>query len=434
MSSLKWLLLVVIVAVCCACETLPGPACPPAPADPGYGTPAVPVPTSSLNIELSQGYLRERVRAMMDAPTTASSGVEIGTVRLSQETDAQGAPLHLLNVVISPWMRGNGDSLVSLQRSYELKLQLIPYLITPATEPDSNRRHALLCPNGNCTNNNGLLLRFAFYELFSRINQAPVACGAANYDMIDGQVLTSVYKSMETAKPIVVQADGLLNMAAGLAGSPVQITGVVLGSDLELKVGLRFDVGTPGIFDPQVSLSHFPDADWGVSLDTSLLSMAVRRSAIAQATGTDPRVSINGVGISYTPAGFDVKAAGMINLCGGINFTASTLVKPQLCRKSDGQIALQVCSGKATTTPKINVLQGICYLGSQFLGAFSGGWANAVIKTGNCPDMGIVSFQAGPGDILYGIKLDTDNIFYIAGRSTFMDARISRNPAPADCP
>ncbi|MDX2249703.1 MAG: hypothetical protein SF052_23165 [Bacteroidia bacterium] len=435
MAYLKWLLLVVIVGVCWACDTLPGPAsaCPPAPADPGYGMPATPVSTSSLNIELSQGYLRERVRALMDAPSTASSGVEIGTVRLSQETDAQGAPLHLLNVVISPWLRGNGDSLVSLQRSYELKLQLVPYLITPVTEPDSARRRTLLCPNGPCTNNSGLLLRFAFYELFSRINQAPVVCGSANYDMIDGQVLTSVYKSMETAKPIVVQADGLLKMASDLAGTPVQVTGVALGSDLELKVGLRFDVGIPGVFDPQVSLSHFPDADWGVSLDTSLLSMAVRRSAIAQATATDPRLSIGGVNITYTPFGFEVKAAGTINLCGGISFTASTLVKPQLCRKSDGRVVLQVCSGKAETSPQTNVLQVICYLGSQFLGSFSGGWANAVIKTGNCPDMGTVSFQAGPGDVLYGIKLDTDNIFYIAGRSTFMDGRLSRTPAPADC-
>ncbi|MEZ4828968.1 MAG: hypothetical protein R3C61_22180 [Bacteroidia bacterium] len=433
MYRLKWLLIVVIVAVCHACDSLPGTACPPAPADPGYGTPAPPASRSSMNIELSQRYIREKVRTMMQSPPSASSGVDIGTVRLSQETDAQGNPLHLLNVVISPWLRGNGDSTVSLQRSYELKLRIVPYLITPVTEPDSNRRRSLLCPNGNCTADNGILIQFAFYELFGRINQAPVFCGSAGYDMIDGQVLGSVYKSLESARPVVVQADGLLAMGAGLAGIPMGLTGVALGSDLELKVGLLFDVGTPAVFDPQVSLSHFPDADWGVSLDTSLLSMAVRRSAIAQATSTDPRVSVSGVRVGYTTAGFEVVASGQINLCGGISFTASTVVSPQLCRKSDGTVVLQVCSGKADTNPKASFLQGICYLGSQFLSAFSGGWSTAVIKSGTCPDMGNISFQAGPGDVLYGTSLDTDQFFYIAGRSTFIDGQINRAPAPADC-
>ena len=431
MSTKFWLFLTMGMFCLCACTA---PVCPPSPVDPGYGIPAMHAGQSSLDIELSQGYLRERVRALMETSQDASSGVDIGTVRLSEETNAQGQRLNLLRVVISPWMRGGGDSTVSLQRSYELVLQLVPYLITPATEPDSTRRRMLLCPTGNCDNNNGLLLRFAFYELFSRVNQAPVACGSANYDLIDGQVLGSVYQSLSNAKPLILQADALLNMASGLTGTPVQLTGVSIGSDLELKVGLLLDQGVPHVFDPQVSLSHFPDADWGVALDTSLLSIAVRRSAIAQATATDPRVSVSNVKVQYIPEGFDIQASGQINLCGGIRFTASTLATPKLCRRSDGSVALQLCSGKAETNPKANVLQAICYLGSQFLGAFSGGWANAVIRSGNCPDMATISFQAGINDVLYGTKLDTDNYFYLAGRSTFMDARVQRTPLPASCP
>ncbi len=422
------------------CNYVPGnSSCPPIPGPAVSLSPAVQSLNSSVNIDLSQRYIREKVRQLVQTPHTAQNGVDVGTIVLSEQ-NLQGQKLNLINIVIYPWLKGSGDSIVSLQRAYELKLKIVPYLITPNELSDESQRTALLCPNGgNCNGTSGILLAFEFYELFSKTYQSSVVCGSSNYDLIDAQVLKAVFASMSSAKPITLPATPILSIVENLTGSPVNLTGVAIGSDLEMKVGILLDAGTPKPFSSQVWLSHFPEEDWGVSIDTFFVAEAVKKSAASLASA-DPRVVVNNVKVDFSTAGFGISANGKINVCGGINFTATTTAKPQICMGADGISQLQICTNKAQTNPQINILQAACYLGSQILGSFSGGMSTAVIKQGGiCPSMAKLTFQAGANDTFYGTKVDTDGVFYLTGRSTFIDSQLQnigtpRQPLPTVCP
>ncbi|MDX1905529.1 MAG: hypothetical protein SF053_00735 [Bacteroidia bacterium] len=442
MRCIPWISWLLLAGVAYACTYVPGTqTCPPAPVLADLGSPAPRISVSTVNIDISQSYVREKVRALVGTPHSAPNGVDAGMVQLSQPL-VNGQPVNRVSIVIEPWLKGAADTAVSLQRSYELRLRLVPYLITPQTMPDAAQRTALLCPaGGTCTATSGVLIRFEFEELISRIHQAPVVCGSPQYDLIDGQVLKGLFESLGNSKPLVLPSEPVEKIVSSLAGTPVALTGVVLGSDLDLKVGLLFDTGTPRPFDANTWLSMYPNTDWGISVDTSLVAAAVRRSAIASATATDPRVQVNNVRITFERDGFGIQAAGQLNVCGGIPFTVTTSAQPQICLDAAGRADLRVCAAKTETTPKVSFLQGICYLGAQFIESFSGGMATAVIRDGvsPCPSMSIVTFGAGPGDTFYGTATDTDGVFYLVGRSTFMDefltrAGAPRTPAPARCP
>lgn len=277
----------IALAVLASCNGIPTPNCPQPPTLPDRGPVAQRSTTSSIDVELSQGYMRERVRAMVDTPETASSGVDVGTVTL-EEVVTGSDRLNLVSIVITPWLKADTPTAVPapLPRSYILRLKMVPHLITPATTPDPARRRELLCAPGDtaCTADSGVLLTFEFYELFSRVNQEAVACTSSNYDLIDAQVLGGVYESLGKQGPLLLPGGQLTSMISGIIGSPVNLIGVNVGSDLELKIGFLLDQGTPDPFDPNTALSHFPNEDWGIDIDTDFITTAVRAQAVAQAT------------------------------------------------------------------------------------------------------------------------------------------------------
>jgi hypothetical protein len=87
--------------------------------------------------------------------------------------------------VFQPWIRGAADQPVAVPTSYRVKLRIVPYLITPTSVADEQKRRALLG-----TTDRGAVLRFDFMELYNLGYGAPVSCSSSNYNLIDSRVLT----------------------------------------------------------------------------------------------------------------------------------------------------------------------------------------------------------------------------------------------------
>jgi hypothetical protein len=391
---------------------------------------------TSIDIELGQLYMRRRINAALEAPPpdkpTPDSGIFVDDVGLS-ESGSGPQKVNLLTLRITPWLRGGSGQPASLQRSYRVQLKIVPYLVTPSTVADAPKRHAML---GGA--DSGAALRFELAELFSLVNQAAVACSSPNYDIIDSNVLGSLYDSLSRQDPLVLPSGALTSMADSMLGSTTNLVGMNVGSDLDLKIGLTLDQGAPTTFDAQTSLPHFPSADWGVRLDTAFVTAAITSTARSSAAALDPAASISSVNVAYNPAGIDVVAMGALNKCGTIHFASNVHVTPLVRRRADGKVIV-VAPSSSTQSNDAGIGNGICIVFDQILQSFAHpmGRATATISTGGeCafPMGSPVEFDAGPNDHFYAIAVDTDAFFYIAGRSTFMDQLVSPRPAVTPCP
>jgi hypothetical protein len=364
--------------------------------------------------------------------------VDVGAVLLTEPV-VNGERLNLVSISLTPWLNSDPTDTTPpspLPHSYVLRLKFVPHLVTPATVADAARRQQLLCPPGGaaCTADAGVLLTFEFYELFSNVHQQAVSCASSNYNLFDEQVLTTVYQKMGEQAPLLLPVGQLTGMVSGIAQTPVNMTGVTLGTDGDLKVGFLLDAGAQFAFDPFVTLSHFANADWGVFIDPSFITTAVQRQAVQLATA-DPRVKNPRVDVAYTQGSIDVNVSGFVDLpvC-GFNFTASVPLIPRVCKNAAGVSVLQMCSGQ----PVSQTTAGVC---SAIVLSFTGGAATAVVGSGGsntCTTLGEIQFGADTNDVFYATDIDTDGVFYIGGRSTFMDGiagiGANRQPMPPPCP
>jgi hypothetical protein len=451
---IKSALLLAIVPLFISCDgTLPKPDCPEIPAARDYGPPAAQSEKSSVNIDLSATYVRLRVREavetkiLQDTTLIPDNGVKVNAIRL-EEKGAGANRMNFISIDIEPWLKGASGKPASLQRYYTLTLKIVPHLITAQSIPDSTRRKELLrCGNDPKCGESGVLLVFDFYELYSKSFSRKVECPSSDYDLIDARVLTGIYESLYGSQqkppmaPLIVPAQQIIKIVSGLVGAPVNLTGVALGSDQDLRIALLMDQGSPLTFSSQTWLR--PGDDWGVSIDTSFVASSIRRKVEAKAREKDPAISIT-VNLTFAKSFYTtgprddiiIDAAGSApqGLCGVVNFSLKATAMPRVCRNANGRSVLQICEGPSKITPELGLWSGPCLL---FKTIFTGGMAVANITTGtplSCPEATELQFSAGPNDDLYATRIDTDGVFYIAGRSQLLDTALGRTPGGPACP
>ncbi|MGH7450472.1 MAG: hypothetical protein ACRENG_03945, partial [bacterium] len=212
-------------------------------------------------------------------------------------------------------------------------------------------------------------------------------------------------------------------------------------SDQDLRIALLMDRGSPLTFSSQTWLR--PGDDWGVSIDTSFVASSIRKKVEAKAREKDPAISIT-VNLTFTKSFYTtgprdeiiIDAAGRApqGLCGVVNFSLKATAMPRVCRNANGRSVLQICEGPSKITPALGLWSGPCLL---FKTIFTGGMAVANITTAtplSCPEATELQFSAGPNDDLYATRIDTDGVFYIAGRSQFLDAALGKTPGAPACP
>jgi hypothetical protein len=432
----------------CDGNGLPKPSCPPTPTKPDFGQPAAAATESTVDIELSGSYVKLRIRDLIetkvpsDPAQVPESGVKVHSIQL-KESGTPPNRLNLISIEIEPWLKGSSGKPATLNRWYILTLRLIPHLINPQTIPDSNRRKQLLrCGQDPECGESGVVLAFDLHELYNKTFARKVECPSSDYDFIDDPVLRSVHetlfgdpaKNKPAQEPLVLPTQQITKMVAGIAGSPVNLTGVAIGTDGDLKIGLLMDQGSSIPFVAQAFLR--PGEHWGVRIDTSLVSTSIRKTVIEKAAQQSSSIVIDNVAASFTEGEIVIDAAGHApqGLCGVVNFSAKARARPRVCRKANGRSALQICEGPSTTSPDLGLWSGPCLL---FRTIFTGGLAVANIATStpqSCPELAELQFSAGANDDLYATKIDTNNIFFITGRSQLMDTRSGTTPPMPTCP
>jgi hypothetical protein len=411
---------------------------------------------TSVAVELGQAYMNMRVRQAVETkipqdPTQMpDNGVKINGVRLFEQWVGVNR-LNLVSIDIEPWLKGASGSPASLQRYYTLTLRIVPHLINPQTVPEPARRKQLLrCGTDPECGESAVLLAFDFYELYSKSFTRKVECQSKDFDPIDAQVLTGIYASLYgngtvsppalPQDPIVVPTQEIVKLVSGLVGAPAQLTGVAIGSDLDLKIGLLMDKGSPAPFDRQAGIRG--DDDWGVSIDTAFVTSAIRNKAVAKAQEVNSAIAINSFSVTYIggllgPNKLDILAFGSWprgGACGVTNFKLTAEADLLVCRKANGKSVLKVCEGPSDQSPTSfwDFLSGVCGGINDFIGNFFGGLSTATITTG-CPDMAELQFPAGTNDVLYATRLDAEGVFYIAGQSPLRDALLGRTPGSTAC-
>jgi hypothetical protein len=409
-------------------------------------------------------------------------------IQQSTLVEQQGPPVvNLLQLQLAVWMMNpNDNSKVYLpDRTYMLLISLVPHLISPATISDPRVRKSVL----NCANtappcgNFGIVIELAFFNL---LRGTPVDCHSSNYDLVDQQVLTAVLQFFNGYKdssgqvhapgnnPIVFSADAAVQQIGTLLASSPNVIGMDLGTDNDLKLGLLFGdtngnpIGTPFTFDWQSPplVSQDPPVldnpgDWGLQIDTSLVTPSIIAKATAAATATDSSVTVTGATISYSASGIVVVITGTksMGVCGSIPFTAEDTITPSICScTSNVNANLRMCPAKPITTPKYkNPVQEACAVTGGIFDAignavssvatavaqsFQGGLAVATAGPGpgpcpdnSCTNLGLIKVPLG-SDTLYPIQLYVNGAFYLGGRSHLLDTTTesSRATLPASCP
>jgi hypothetical protein len=402
--------------------------------DPASYTPAARAEMTSINLELDQLYMRHRVLEALqgsgiDDPSPGQ-GVTINDVRLVQQSDSSPNP-NMLVLRITPWLRGAQGQQVSLQRSYRVDLRLTPYLLTSAD--DAAKRRNLL---GNDENGQpldaGIAIRFDLVELHSLTYDQKVECSNPNFDLIDAKFLEGLSNQLASQAPFVVPTKAVTD-AIGKLGASTTIDGVNLGTDGDFKLGLRVQ-GLPGrTFEPQTALSHFPSDDWAIDIDPDLIKPAIGAivASGARSVGLVPNGSAR---VELDPGGV-LRIYQNVGGCGAGNIgNVYALVTMSIVRV-----------GPAGPPPKTQyVLRAVkvsdgdarvkaCGLVSHL----ANGLATATIGPGTsnpCTDaMATISFEVSPSEWFYATALDTDGVFYIAGRSSSADSWRGARPEVPSC-
>lgn len=477
------LLAVTLVSTLAGCGGggLPPVQCPlPPPSTVSYGPEAAQAATTSLTIALSQSYMREKIKAQLTTglPATATqaqlaiadgapgaipkAGVDVSTVRLEQRT-VQGQPLNLLALDVVPWLRSEqtdpsdpSGQTMRLSRAsvstrpFTLRLRIVPHLITPATVADRATRAGILACDPADTTCAGAALSFAFYELYDKGASKVVACnGSAQStppDLVSQQVLAGIYGTLATQEPLRLPTAGLLSMIASMTGASANLVGMSIGTDLDLKIGLLLDVGTPRPFDPQAAFRN-ADQDWAVTIDPALITSQVDMTLATSGASSTPPVAFNRPStVTFRPGELDVSATGTATTTAfacHVPVSVSVEIAMSSCAHADGTPVMRMCPGPPDATPTVTA----CAFFEQLFGIFvqPKGMATATVSCPTCPCVDTpIRIAAAPDDTLYITKVDTDGVFELSGRSTFLDPRLDtdlqtpgvqpRPPAPAACP
>ncbi len=429
------LALLPILMSCVPTGTLPPSSqCPPLPAVTDRG----PIPPmagqSSVDIELDRLYIIERVRTMIEQSQTGDAGVFVRGIDLKEILDASNQRISVIAIRLEPWLRGQSGQPASLQRSYRLTLKATPHLITPATVPDPARRRQLLCPpNASCATDQGMLLTFDLFELYNVSFDRP-ACNTP--DIIDTQVVPEIFKNLGNQSPLALPTDAIGAVLAGATGGAVNLTDVNISMDGFLKLGLQYDVGSTHVFDRNTQLlSRYPNRDWMVDIDTSILRDAVRTRMLIELTNQVPNSTITSFNAAFLPGEIRVNGTAAVpvpGICGSpAPVTIAVRSPAQMCKDANGvsDIVYWVDWAYASGNFCVNLAM---FWNSIGVGTVSGPppvWATLTN----------VSFSADNNDTFYGTDIDLDNAFAIVGRSTVMDrkavaAGTPRPNAPVKCP
>lgn len=430
------LALLPILMSCVPTGTLPPqPQCPAPPAITDRG----PIPAmggqSSVDIELNRLYIIERVRSMLEQSQTGDSGgAFVRGIDLKEIHDASNQRISVIAIRLEPWLRGQSGQPASLQRTYRLDLKAIPHLITPTTVPDTARRKQLLCPtNASCTTDQGMLLTFDLFELYNVSFNRP-ACNTP--DMIDEKVVPKIFENLASQSPLALPTDAIGAVLASATGSAVNLTDVNISMDGFLKLGLQYDVGSTHVFDRNTQLlSRYPNRDWMVDIDTSILRDAVRTKMLEIITKMKSGSTITSFNAAFLPGEIRVNGTAAVpvpGICGSpAPVTIAARNPAQMCKDANGDSAIVFWTDY--TYGSSNICVNLWTFFENFgVGTVSGPppvWANLTN----------VNFAAGNNDTFYGTDIDLDNAFAIVGRSTVMDrkavvAGTPRPNAPVKCP
>jgi hypothetical protein len=417
--------------------------------------------TASVEIEIRGSYVKEQVRAKFDTPLPVAAtdqqlaipdgmagfiptaGVVVKNVVL-EEPIVAGARANVLAVQVVPWLlhkeRDPQDasrwtlSRTELPRYFTLRLRLVPRIRPPTT----------------------ILIPLELQELRDDSARETVVCSRTpdlrnpGYDIVTAQVHQGVLDALlgtadhEGAAPLELPAAEIATLVGGIAGSAVQLTGVALGTDRDLKVGLRFDQGTPVVFDSNTGLSHFPAADWGVAIDPSFITASVIQKLKKVATDAPRPITLGPISVAYdsrpTASGrdnlisVDASATATTQLC-HVGLSIRAEVSPRICRSPGGRSTLVGCTTQSIT-PHVDacIVFETFLFGDATMTVCTPGPCAAPIPPNPCSPMTEIQFDAGAGDTFYATAIETDRMFYIAGRSTFLDALLPARPTVPACP
>ncbi|HWF62277.1 MAG TPA: hypothetical protein VN666_18480 [Nitrospira sp.] len=443
----------------------------------------------SIAIELRDSYMKERVLAEMDQPfpQTAtkqqlaivegdpgyipSGGVKVTQAKLEQRLDNAGHRVNLLAIDMMPWLRKDEldpqdltqntyrlSQVAVSTRSFTLRLRLIPHVIFPQTVADLMERRRFLNCDSSDTDCTGVALQLGFYELYDKGFGENVVCNSGqrsrNYDMISAQVLQGVLdsvngkiipsaspggqaKTIPAMAPITIPSKSIVDMISGLLSGPVNLIGVAVGSDQHLKIGLVLDQGNQIPFDSTTGFRH-QNADWGVLIEKGFLQAGITSNITSRAAASTPPVTITATTVDLLPGKFHVTAGGFATTTGlscNVPVSLDVSIPASICKNAMNQSVLRLCPGVPKATPTIT----FC----AFWDTIIFGQSTATIRTWpTCPPQStdtcqnqVVQFSAGPNDVFYATELDTDGVFYLSGRSTFMDTKLpGRAATPNACP
>ena len=467
--------LAALVGPCQTRTTLPRPECAaPRRAAVDYGAPSPRSTSASVAIEITGAYMADRVRQSFEKPLPASatdqelavpdgqpnhipsSGIVVKSVTL-QEMMVGAERVNLLEIQITPWLLSKTSdpqhagawtlAKGEVQRYFALRLRLAPRLVTPATVPDLARRRALLgCGTDPTCGMSGAIVPLELYELYDVSNQQLVQCTMnpdvrnASYDIIAQPVHQGVLDALygtsqkEGAAPLVLPGQKIVELVSGIAGTPVQLTGIAFGTDQNLKIGFLLDQGSSMPFSSATGLTHYPQ-DWGVQIDTSFITSSITKKITAATAAHVPPITTGAVTVRYEaqapalPGGWNRISVDAPATAAALGCTVPVSIHAEL-----SPIVRRNASNKSTiiapTTQTAAVHPNFCIIFKTFLF----GAATATVCTGGpctppppdpCPELAEVEFTVGPGDVFYAIAIETDGEFYIAGRSTFRDAAIA---------
>lgn len=415
--------------------------------------PPVPVPPAAptwqrsgkASLELSlrglyvTGIIKDRIRSLFNNSSSGSFAPELQSVTL-EENQANGRRLNLARVRFSILTKNPDGSTTPLPgRNYTMLVEVYPQLVTPATMPDANLRRTLLqCGSDPTCGTNGVILNFYYSELDGGPNfpGTRVDCHATAYDSIDQAVLTGAYQIGSIWAPIPIPLDGVLQFVTDMTQVTANVVAVDFGTDQDVKLAVQLDKGSPSTFDPTFTqFSHFPDSDWLLSVDTSLLSSSISANVTARMSQLDPAVTPSPPVISFTPSGIILDGSGTkpVGICGNVRFVFQYTATTKVCSRNGKSVfSLCVINTQPPTIPDAG--QAACVgIGSFLSSLFTSGLATAIITT-PCQEKGYLNLQLAQ-DTLYITRTDLDNQFLIIGRSQMMDAANPGRPAmPQPCP
>lgn len=373
---------------------------PPPPAD--WGPVANMNGQSSVDIELSRPYVIERIRKMLESPASAAEGVFVQSIDLKELPGPNNRALSVLEIRLEPWLQGQAGQPVSLQRAYRLTLKITPHV----------------------TASQGALLTFDLLELYN-VSFSRVACDSP--DSIDSHVVPGIYKKLAEQLPLTLPTESVSAVLASASGSMPQLVDVNVSADGFLKIGLQYNVGGTHPFDrATMLLSRYPERDWVVDIDPSILAASVSARMLAALTASAPGSTLTSFSATFAPGEIQangVAAVPLAGICGSSTTVTIAARNPtQICKDATGSSVIVSWTDATDTT-------------GNFCINFKKFWDNIGVGTISgppvvWPTLATVSFPAGDNDNFYGTDLDLDNAFAIVGRSSIMDSQAATNGQP----